>query len=173
MSESTETQKRECADSEGEKDGVASKKPKIESCAKGSDDNGVKEPSFLVEADAAEDKGSRLTMEDAWVVLLDASLDYPGKLRFFFLLFKLIYCHIHVLIPRSLFSRTSFLLFEREKRCDVFILLDLGISFRLELFNNVRTCNTRSYVYYTVNSALSLHFSLVRYIKFLFHFVVV
>ncbi|KAL9324452.1 hypothetical protein ACSQ67_009309 [Phaseolus vulgaris] len=81
MSESTETQKRECADSEGEKDGVASKKPKIESCAKGSDDNGVKEPSFLVEADAAEDKGSRLTMEDAWVVLLDASLDYPGKLR--------------------------------------------------------------------------------------------
>ncbi|XP_014504454.1 probable protein phosphatase 2C 8 isoform X1 [Vigna radiata var. radiata] len=81
MSESSETQKRESADSRGEKDGVASKKPKIESCAKGSDDNGVKEPSFLIEADAAEDKGSRLTMEDAWVVLLDASLDYPGKLR--------------------------------------------------------------------------------------------
>jgi len=87
MSENTETQKRESADSEGEKDGVASKKPKIEFCAKGSDDNGVKEPSFLIEADAAEDKGSRLTMEDAWVVLLDASLDYPGKLRFFFFFF--------------------------------------------------------------------------------------
>jgi len=84
MSESSQAQKRESADSQGEKDGVASKKPKIESCAKGSDDNGVKEPSFLIEADAAEDKGSRLTMEDAWVVLVDASLDYPGKLRFFF-----------------------------------------------------------------------------------------
>eukprot|EP01018_Ginkgo_biloba_P010923 Gb_30930 [translate_table: standard] len=34
----------------------------------------------LVEADAAEDKGSRHTMEDAWVVLLDASLGTPGKL---------------------------------------------------------------------------------------------
>lgn len=38
---------------------------------------------FNIEADAAEDKGSRHTMEDASVVLLDASLDYPGKLRFF------------------------------------------------------------------------------------------
>ncbi|XP_027167506.1 probable protein phosphatase 2C 8 [Coffea eugenioides] len=37
--------------------------------------------SFAVEADAAEDKGSRHTMEDAWVVLQDASLDFPGKLR--------------------------------------------------------------------------------------------
>ncbi|XP_057841389.2 probable protein phosphatase 2C 8 isoform X3 [Cryptomeria japonica] len=35
----------------------------------------------LVEADAAEDKGSRHTMEDAWVVLSDASLGIPGKLR--------------------------------------------------------------------------------------------
>ncbi|KAJ6800779.1 uncharacterized protein M6B38_201950 [Iris pallida] len=36
---------------------------------------------FSIEADAAEDKGSRHTMEDAWVVLPDASLEYPGKLR--------------------------------------------------------------------------------------------
>lgn len=36
---------------------------------------------FEIEADAAEDKGSRHTMEDAWVLLLDASLDFPGKLR--------------------------------------------------------------------------------------------
>ncbi|KAL3512210.1 hypothetical protein ACH5RR_024927 [Cinchona calisaya] len=36
---------------------------------------------FAVEADAAEDKGSRHTMEDAWVVLQDASLDFPGNLR--------------------------------------------------------------------------------------------
>lgn len=35
-----------------------------------------------IDAAAAEDKGSRHTMEDAWVVLPDASLEYPGKLRF-------------------------------------------------------------------------------------------
>lgn len=35
-----------------------------------------------IEADAAEDKGSRHTMEDASVVLLDASLESPGKLRY-------------------------------------------------------------------------------------------
>ncbi|XP_020704982.1 probable protein phosphatase 2C 67 isoform X1 [Dendrobium catenatum] len=34
-----------------------------------------------MDAAAAEDKGSRHTMEDAWVVLPDASMDYPGKLR--------------------------------------------------------------------------------------------
>ncbi|PKA45637.1 putative protein phosphatase 2C 67 [Apostasia shenzhenica] len=34
-----------------------------------------------IEADAAEDKGSRHTMEDAWVVLHDAKLDSPGNLR--------------------------------------------------------------------------------------------
>ncbi|RDX92585.1 putative protein phosphatase 2C 8, partial [Mucuna pruriens] len=81
MSESTETKKREAADSETKEYAAASKKAKIESCVMGSDDNGVKESSFLIEADAAEDKGSRHTMEDAWVVLLDASLDYPGNLR--------------------------------------------------------------------------------------------
>ncbi|KAL6545514.1 hypothetical protein OROGR_009388 [Orobanche gracilis] len=37
--------------------------------------------NFALEADAAEDKGSRRTMEDAWVVLLDATLDFPGNLR--------------------------------------------------------------------------------------------
>ncbi|KAA0058110.1 putative protein phosphatase 2C 8 isoform X1 [Cucumis melo var. makuwa] len=40
-----------------------------------------REVEFVIEADAAEDKGSRHTMEDAWVLLLDASLDFPGKLR--------------------------------------------------------------------------------------------
>ncbi|KAL0916892.1 hypothetical protein M5K25_014443 [Dendrobium thyrsiflorum] len=34
-----------------------------------------------MDAAAAEDKGSRHTMKDAWVVLPDASMDYPGKLR--------------------------------------------------------------------------------------------
>ncbi|XP_024030343.1 probable protein phosphatase 2C 8 isoform X2 [Morus notabilis] len=40
-----------------------------------------REMGFEIEADAAEDKGSRHSMEDAWVVLLDAALDYPSKLR--------------------------------------------------------------------------------------------
>ncbi|KAK8968677.1 putative protein phosphatase 2C 8 [Platanthera guangdongensis] len=39
---------------------------------------------FNIDAAAAEDKGSRHTMEDAWVVLPDASLDYPGSSRFLF-----------------------------------------------------------------------------------------
>ncbi|CAN1159225.1 Probable protein phosphatase 2C 8 [Linum perenne] len=34
-----------------------------------------------IEAEAAEDRGSRHSMEDAWVVLLDAALDSSGKLR--------------------------------------------------------------------------------------------
>lgn len=42
----------------------------------------VSEMGFEIEADAAEDKGSRHTMEDAWLILLDAGLDSPGKLRF-------------------------------------------------------------------------------------------
>lgn len=53
----------------------------------------VKEVVFEIEADAAEDKGSRHTMEDAWVVLLDASLDYPGQLRFF-IIFPHSYCKL-------------------------------------------------------------------------------
>ena len=45
----------------------------------------VRKEHFQIEVDAAEDKGSRLTMEDAWVVLSDASLEFPGKLRGFLL----------------------------------------------------------------------------------------
>ncbi|KAI4350971.1 hypothetical protein L6164_005373 [Bauhinia variegata] len=45
------------------------------------DSDNTRELAFEIEADAAEDKGSRHSMEDAWVVLLDASLDHPGKLR--------------------------------------------------------------------------------------------
>ncbi|KAL7152959.1 hypothetical protein ABFS83_04G133400 [Erythranthe nasuta] len=36
---------------------------------------------FRLEADAAEDKGSRHTMEDTWVVLPDATPESPGFLR--------------------------------------------------------------------------------------------
>lgn len=52
-----------------------------------SGENENEEKCFTVEADAAEDKGSRHTMEDAWLVLQDASLDFPGKLRFTFFFF--------------------------------------------------------------------------------------
>ncbi|GMH22225.1 hypothetical protein Nepgr_024068 [Nepenthes gracilis] len=47
----------------------------------GGEEEYQKSSSFVIEADAAEDKGSRHLMEDAWVVLLDASLGSPGKLR--------------------------------------------------------------------------------------------
>lgn len=42
---------------------------------------GEEKKEFLVEAHVAEDRGGRHTMEDVWVVLPDASLDLPGKLR--------------------------------------------------------------------------------------------
>lgn len=41
-----------------------------------------------IKADAAEDKGSRHTMEDAWVLMLDACPDPPAKLRFLFSCFS-------------------------------------------------------------------------------------
>lgn len=65
------------SDSEDQADGIAVKKPKAEAF-------------FEIEADAAEDKGSRHTMEDAWVVLLDAAADSPGKLRSFIFPFALL-----------------------------------------------------------------------------------
>ncbi|KAI5441557.1 hypothetical protein KIW84_010869 [Lathyrus oleraceus] len=76
MSEFAETLKRE-ADSENKEEVSATKKSRIES----SEDNASKEVSFRIDADAAEDKGLRQTMEDEWVVLLDAARDYPGSLR--------------------------------------------------------------------------------------------
>ncbi|MCH85073.1 putative protein phosphatase 2C 67-like [Trifolium medium] len=75
MNEFAETHKRE-ADSENKEEIAASKKLRVES----SEENDSKEVSFLIEADAAEDKGLRHSMEDEWVVLLDAARDYPGNL---------------------------------------------------------------------------------------------
>ncbi|RWW11074.1 hypothetical protein GW17_00025339, partial [Ensete ventricosum] len=49
-----------------------------------------------IEADAAEDKGSRHTMEDASVVLLDASLESPGKLRYLTVMFSSSCAHFAV-----------------------------------------------------------------------------
>ncbi|MED6191959.1 hypothetical protein PIB30_005779 [Stylosanthes scabra] len=63
-----ESKKREADSKSEDLADVPSKKPKTEA-------------AFEIDADAADDKGSRLTMEDAWVVLSDATLDYPGKLR--------------------------------------------------------------------------------------------
>jgi integrin-linked kinase-associated serine/threonine phosphatase 2C len=58
------------SDSEDKPDGIVVKKAKTEVFSE-------------IQADAAEDKGSRHTMEDAWVVLLDAAADSPVKLRSF------------------------------------------------------------------------------------------
>ena len=38
---------------------------------------------FAIEADAAEDKGSRHTMEDTWLIIQDSSSNLEGKLRSF------------------------------------------------------------------------------------------
>lgn len=76
MNELITTHKRE-SDSENKDEISASKKLRVES----SEENGSKEVTFLIEADAAEDKGLRQTMEDEWVVLIDAVKDYPGNLR--------------------------------------------------------------------------------------------
>ncbi|XP_045792680.1 probable protein phosphatase 2C 8 isoform X1 [Trifolium pratense] len=76
MNEFAETHKRD-ADSENKEEIAASKKLRVES----SEENASKELSFLIEADAAEDKGLRHSMEDEWVVLLDAARDFPGNLR--------------------------------------------------------------------------------------------
>ncbi|XP_016439549.1 WAT1-related protein At3g18200 isoform X2 [Nicotiana tabacum] len=54
--------------------------PKAEISVQNDSKNGS-ELYFEIEADVAEDKGSRHTMEDASVVLPDASLEFPGKLR--------------------------------------------------------------------------------------------
>ncbi|TYI53465.1 hypothetical protein E1A91_D11G005900v1 [Gossypium mustelinum] len=57
----------------------AAKKPKTQTPVQEESEKGEK--SLDIEADVAEDKGSRHTMEDAWVIMLDATLDSPGKLR--------------------------------------------------------------------------------------------
>lgn len=58
-----------------------SKKAETGQIGKSSPDKSDGELCYNIEADAAEDKGSRHSMEDAWVVLHDACLDFPGALR--------------------------------------------------------------------------------------------
>lgn len=84
--------------SESEDPGLVAKKSKTENDSNpeaalgeiGSEEDKpvVREMGFEIEADAAEDKGSRHSMEDASVVLLDAAVDCPGNLRLLTLLFS-------------------------------------------------------------------------------------
>lgn len=77
------------------------------------------EINFEIEANAAEDKGSRHTMEDAWVVLPDASLDSGGTLRFLYVMpfsierewkwKSLTIGYNDYFIPQTLFKHTQFL----------------------------------------------------------------
>ncbi|KAK8710484.1 hypothetical protein V6N13_145805 [Hibiscus sabdariffa] len=57
---------------------LAVKKPKTKPSFQ---EEAEKEKSLEIEADVAEDKGTRHSMEDAWVIMLDATLNSPGKLR--------------------------------------------------------------------------------------------
>ncbi|KAK8587179.1 hypothetical protein V6N13_086183 [Hibiscus sabdariffa] len=57
---------------------LAVKKPKTQPSFQ---EEAEKEKSLEIEADVAEDKGTRHSMEDAWVIMLDATLNSPGKLR--------------------------------------------------------------------------------------------
>ena len=65
-----------------ERSDSAAKKPKTPTPV---EEEAEKEKSLEIEADVAEDKGSRHSMEDAWVIMLDATLSSPGKLRFYFI----------------------------------------------------------------------------------------
>ncbi|OMP10774.1 phosphatase 2C (PP2C)-like protein [Corchorus olitorius] len=66
-------------------DSAAAKKPKTETQTPVQEETEkkeqVEEKTLEIEADVAEDKGSRHSMEDAWVIMFDATLDSPGKLR--------------------------------------------------------------------------------------------
>lgn len=60
----------------------ASKKPRFEvDLTQNQQKESAGELGFEIEADVAEDKGTRHTMEDAWVVLPNDTPDSPGKLR--------------------------------------------------------------------------------------------
>ncbi|XVF50624.1 hypothetical protein PTKIN_Ptkin04bG0116600 [Pterospermum kingtungense] len=65
---------------EDETSDSAPKKPKPQSPLQ-EEAAAEKDKSLEIEVDVAEDKGSRHTMEDAWVIMLDATLNSPGKLR--------------------------------------------------------------------------------------------
>lgn len=84
MSEAIEEpkQKQKRESESGDSSSVA-KKVKLEHGQDPEVESSEREVGFEIEAEAAEDKGLRQSMEDAWVVHLDASLGFKGTLRFF------------------------------------------------------------------------------------------
>ncbi|XP_061993695.1 probable protein phosphatase 2C 67 [Rosa rugosa] len=98
MSEAIQKSKPKRESDSGDSSSVA-KKLKIDQSqipevdSSGSEANSdAREMGFEIEAEAAEDKGLRHAMEDAWVLLLDASLGFQGNLRFLMLLVQ---SHFH------------------------------------------------------------------------------
>ncbi|TXG51403.1 hypothetical protein EZV62_023927 [Acer yangbiense] len=82
MSENQNQHKREIDFDDSNATNSATKKSRVENDEKTEVFlNTKKIDVFEIEADAAEDKGSRHSMEDAWVVMVDARADSPPNLR--------------------------------------------------------------------------------------------
>lgn len=81
MSESETNHKREAEFQEDPNSESAAKRTKLAKVEVHDIPSKRDDDCVEIEADAAEDKGSRHSMEDAWVVMLDAFPDSPGKLR--------------------------------------------------------------------------------------------
>ncbi|KAK1552617.1 hypothetical protein Q3G72_020324 [Acer saccharum] len=82
MSENQNQHKREIDFDDSNATNSATKKSRVENDEKTEVFlNTKKIDVFEIEADAADDKGSRHSMEDAWVVMLDARADSPPNLR--------------------------------------------------------------------------------------------
>ncbi|KAK0588206.1 hypothetical protein LWI29_035944 [Acer saccharum] len=82
MSENQNQHKREIDFDDSNATNSATKKSRVENDEKTEVFLNTKKIDFFeIEADAAEDKGSRHSMEDAWVVMLDARADSPPNLR--------------------------------------------------------------------------------------------
>ncbi|XP_050377004.1 probable protein phosphatase 2C 8 [Argentina anserina] len=80
MSEATQKSNQKRESDSGDSSSVI-KKLKLEHGQDPEAESSKMEMGFEIEAEAAEDKGLRQSMEDAWVVLLDGSLGFQGKLR--------------------------------------------------------------------------------------------
>ncbi|KAK4843756.1 hypothetical protein QYF36_012257 [Acer negundo] len=82
MSENQNQHKREIDFDDSNATNSATKKSRVENDEKTEVFlNTKKIDVFEIDADAAEDKGSRHSMEDAWVVMLDGRADSPQNLR--------------------------------------------------------------------------------------------
>lgn len=97
----------------------APKKPKTQSPLP---EAAEKDMSLEIEADVAEDKGSRHTMEDAWVIMLDATLNSPGKLRFYVIPMTLKFEVLNCFFKSTIFI---YLFFSKERNFGGFA--DVGI----------------------------------------------